>query len=228
MISNILRIIIILFYILFSKCPTLISIILSFIIENKLSIAKFIPILKEHEHELNITLYTVIFSKLISWSRDKLEKYIVNIECYFFENKGNADKEKIHDVVDIEIGEDSSRIYLGVKFSGYYKDLKNYYLEITFPTWIDFNELLRTSLVKLDEKEIEQGLSIPKIIIDFSKIDMEENNYKKGRQAIPLDFIINSRENIVNKESIEVKIKSKKGINVCEFKSNKLEISSKF
>jgi hypothetical protein len=222
--DNILKFLFKSLHMLFLHCSSAIGVVLSFILENKLNVAKHIPILNEYEHELNIALYTVLFSKVINLLKDYLDKYIVYIECYFYENKYDMEKERVDDVLEIKTLEDSNRLYLSIKYHGYYERLKNYYLEISFPTWIDLNDFSRTSLFILDEKEMEEGLSMSKIIIDLSKLNMEDSNYIDGSQNIPLYFIINGIEEMGCRELVEIKVKSKNKLKLYEFNSNKLKI----
>lgn len=226
MVGNMIKALIKLLYIVLSNCSSILSIVLSFILENFLNIGKYIPVLKKYAHELNISLYTVIISKLLVVSKKRLSKHIINIECYIYDNKEAANKERYNNTVERKIGEDPSRLYLRIKYSGYYKELKNHDLVIRFPTWVDLNDFIGTSLLSLDEKEIEKGLSPTNIIIDFSKLGAEGDEYVEGSRIVPLDIIMNSLENLGCEELVEIKIKSKEKIKMYQFKSNTLKIFS--
>lgn len=225
MIDNILRTLLTLTNKLLVNFSALISVLLSFFLSNYLNIAKYITIFDEHELELNIVLYTAIFSKIISLLEGYINNNKVEIECYFYENKDDLEKEKVLNILEIKTSEYSNNLYLDVKYCGNYRALKRYYLEISFPTWVDLNQFSRTSLFTLEEREIDKDLSTSHIIIDFVKLYNEDCNHKDASRNTKLHFLINDIEEMGCTELIEISIKSNKKLSLYKFNSNKLRIS---
>lgn len=229
--TYILKILIKFGHVLTLYLPALLSVILAFIIEDNFSIANYIPVLVEYHHEINIALYTIILEGVFRPLFKKVETYmdarIPKIRCYFFYDKDSMENNQINEIVNLELREQPENILLKTEYSGRYLDLKKYNLKITLPTWVDLNVFSENSIFQLDDKIINNESSISNIIIDFSSLDIEDDNYKNGDKTIPLNFIINSTENLGEKELIEVKIESTKKIKICEFDSNKLEMYRK-
>lgn len=224
MIGNILRFLLTLLNYVLSHFSAVISVLLSFIFAKRLDLAEYLDIFDDNKLEFNIALYTAIFSKLIDLLKNHINNKKVHIECYFYEHKEDLEKEKILEILEIKTSENSNNLYLDVKYRGNYRELKRYYLEISFPTWVDINEFSKTSLFALNEKRVKEGLNTSSIVVDFMKLYCEDHEYKDASRYTRLHFIINDNEKMGCTEMIEVKIKAKRKLSLYKFNSNKLRI----